>query len=420
MCAKTKKTMKINKSTIQYYFLLFIIYGLLLQILFSMQETFAYMDEIIALSALFFFRKLPKPILNILMFFSISLIFALLGNIVHQKQVLPAVLLDFVTFVKFFAVLIVGYGLFKDGEIFKFRKKIIKHCKFLLVFSFCFVLAVQVPVMGNLLTFVFQRDVFLHPFGIYYIHNISHPLALYVFCLYCLYCFLSFLSTENKKKIILIPLVVGLLSATTVATVYAVVFVVVFVVFIWKKKQIKSWHFLLAIPLVLLMAWDEIAFYFFNESGDYGARSVLLLTSFVVARDYFPLGSGFGTYATSPSAKWHSSLYSDYGLDKIHGLTEDAPKFISDSFYPAIIAETGFIGAGFYLLALFLTFVLILKMQNNKYSMIALVLFLLVLFNSVANASFFNILAVFPAFLIGLLSYADKNKIKLCQKKQIQ
>jgi hypothetical protein len=399
-----------DKIKTQYYFIILILYALFTSVLFRE----AYVDELIALSAVFFLKKLSKPILRILLFLSISILFALLGNFFYEKQVESAIILDFLTFCKFFATLIVGYGLCWRRIIFRFRNEFIKHCKFLLALCLCFALVLQMTGLGNSLASIFQTEITSHQYGYNYVHNISHQMALYAFSIYC---FLSFLSEKNQKKIILIPVLVGLVSATTVATVYVVILFFAFTLFIWKRKTIKIVHLLYGVVFVLFLAKDTFVYYFGEDfRSDFSTRASLLYHSFHVASDYFPFGSGLATYGTSSAAKWYSKIYYEYGLDTIHGLTEEAPTFSSDSFYPAIIAETGFIGAICYLIALCLILTQIFKIQNNKHFIIALLVFLIPLFNSIANASFFNILASLPAFLIGMFLYLENELISNISK----
>jgi hypothetical protein len=236
-----------DKIKAQYYFVILILYTLFISVF--LKET--YVDEFIALSAVFFLKKLSKPILRILLFFSISILFALLGNSFYKTQVESAIILDFLTFCKFFATLIVGYGLCWRKILFRFRNEFIKHCKFLLALCLCFAIVLQITYLSGLLADVFQREITYHQYGYNYIPNISHPMALYASSIYC---FLSFLSEKDQKKFILIPVLLGLISATNVATVYAIILFFAFTLFVWKRKKIKIVHLLCGLVFVLFLA----------------------------------------------------------------------------------------------------------------------------------------------------------------------
>lgn len=73
------------------------------------------------------------------------------------------------------------------------------------------------------------------------------------------------------------------------------------------------------------------------------ARTALYLVAPQVANDYFPLGSGLGTFGTYISSKHYSDVYVEYGLSGIWGLRAQ-DTFITDTFWPAVIAELGWIG----------------------------------------------------------------------------
>ncbi len=91
------------------------------------------------------------------------------------------------------------------------------------------------------------------------------------------------------------------------------------------------------------------------------ARVALYVGGISLANKYFPLGVGFGRFASVTAAKYYSPLYYETGLSKIRGLQATSQQkhegFLTDTFYPHIIAETGWIGFFFFLI--FILFVLL-------------------------------------------------------------
>ena len=79
------------------------------------------------------------------------------------------------------------------------------------------------------------------------------------------------------------------------------------------------------------------------------ARFVLYATSFLVFRDYFPFGSGFGSFATFASGAYYSSIYKEYGIDGVWGISKSYHSFISDTYYPSL-AQFGVVGVVLFLL----------------------------------------------------------------------
>lgn len=73
----------------------------------------------------------------------------------------------------------------------------------------------------------------------------------------------------------------------------------------------------------------------------------MMLTSMQILYDYFPFGSGLGSFGTFASAEYYSPVYSAYGIDHLWGLSKDMPAFICDAFYPEL-AQFGVAGVILY------------------------------------------------------------------------
>jgi hypothetical protein len=71
-----------------------------------------------------------------------------------------------------------------------------------------------------------------------------------------------------------------------------------------------------------------------------------------VAQQYFPLGSGLGTYGGAGAQKFDLSLFQDLGFGRYWWFMQG--KFLVDTYWPNVAAESGLFGAAF-LLAFFAT-----------------------------------------------------------------
>ncbi|MGD7024733.1 hypothetical protein ACQCVK_19295 [Rossellomorea vietnamensis] len=100
----------------------------------------------------------------------------------------------------------------------------------------------------------------------------------------------------------------------------------------------------------------------FNKS----ARKALYLFSFVIAIDYFPLGVGIGNYGSLYSKLDYSEVYYKYGLNNVWGLTPDNPMWVTDTFWPAILGETGALGLLIYLLIFIKIFFILIKNYKQE------------------------------------------------------
>ena len=99
------------------------------------------------------------------------------------------------------------------------------------------------------------------------------------------------------------------------------------------------------------------------------SRGVLLIKSIYIANDFFPFGTGFGTYAGYFSGKYYSWVYPMYGLDQVWGITRDNYDFIADQFWPMILGQFGWFGLILYTAILYcfiMLFVKLLKMNSEK------------------------------------------------------
>jgi hypothetical protein len=96
------------------------------------------------------------------------------------------------------------------------------------------------------------------------------------------------------------------------------------------------------------------------------SRIAIYETAFKIAADNFPLGAGFGQFGSWMSRIYYSPLYEKYGLSSIYGLSKEAPYHITDTFYPMLIAELGFLGCFIYLVFIFnISYPIFIKLKSG-------------------------------------------------------
>jgi len=83
--------------------------------------------------------------------------------------------------------------------------------------------------------------------------------------------------------------------------------------------------------------------YVFVDMYD-SARNALYQVSILIGKNEFPFGAGFGRYGSFTARSQYSPVYYEYGMDTIWGLTPDKPDFATDTYWPSVIGEIGFIG----------------------------------------------------------------------------
>ena len=138
---------------------------------------------------------------------------------------------------------------------------------------------------------------------------------------------------------------------------------------------------------------EHYAQYFSDDLQEENARPVLYVTSLLISYDDFPLGVGFGRFASPTSQQYESPVYADYGIDSVYGLSYTwNSRFMADTFWPMILGETGFIGLLIYVILLWRVFSPYIKgffhdTEDGRFLMPS-VLFILSLVGSVAKPVF--------------------------------
>jgi hypothetical protein len=195
-----------------------------------------------------------------------------------------------------------------------------------------------------------------------------HPLLMGWFMSFmALYCFAYFL-IKKKTAFLLTSLLFSFgcilsMKVKAIAGLGLCMAIGYFVAPLSHKLRAKIGFVLFPIILIGLMLFaptitdlfeTKINFYFNSENAMELARNILTYKSFEIARDYFPIGAGLGRYGSYLSKLYYSPLYYKYGLSRIWGMSKANPFFITDTFWPMIIGESGFIGLALYILIFFL------------------------------------------------------------------
>ena len=158
---------------------------------------------------------------------------------------------------------------------------------------------------------------------------------------------------ESKKNtyIAIAIMLVGLMSGKSKYMGQCVCFIGI-VIYLKNKVNYRNpkVYALLAIltAAVLFVSWSKFSAYYIDgfegETEELAARPATYKTAFgKILWDYFPFGSGLGSFATAAAAKEYSPLYYKYNLNEIWGMTPDFTAFMADSFYPSL-CEYGVVG----------------------------------------------------------------------------
>lgn len=124
-------------------------------------------------------------------------------------------------------------------------------------------------------------------------------------------------------------------------------------IFIEKSQKFKWYYLLFIIPICLWTGRNEIISYLINQNAP---RYKLFYYAFITAKNFFPIGSGFATYASTMAISNYSLLYTEYKFNNIWGMSSENSAFLMDSYYPQIIGQFGILGTITYIIFIYSIF----------------------------------------------------------------
>lgn len=391
-----KTRFKIKKKEL--YLAVFIVLIMFQQPLQGKLSVFSYLDELpallaIAISGVFSgritVRKKNAGLIRALLCFVLS---GLLGNILFRYQPLKYVVIDLFTNLKFILTLCFSLRFFSNG--------IRGYDRLPGVLS----------ALSGLLFLLFLADRLFGLYGGEVRYGIraaalffGHPQYLAGFCV-CLIAGLSLYGPGRYWRPIVLDLIMTAFTLRAKAFASVTAFGCLAFIVYALRSQIKFRRYVLLAGLSVLVAWPQISYYFITLAGA-SARSVILRTSFQILIDYFPIGTGFGTYASHSAAAHYSPVYYKYGFEAIYELRNAATgTFFDDQFWPIIIGQTGFIGLASYVsyLVILLKRVRLMASTNKNAYFASMFLFLYLLIGTMSDPGFNNTIAVPLALMLGL------------------
>ncbi len=241
----------------------------------------------------------------------------------------------------------------------------------LLVFLFG---VVDFIVPGPFRSFIHNSTFIDYRFGLPSVQSIFiHPGAFgWFMAFFASFCFAFFLILKKKRYLVFsILFILGVLLSMRFKPEVGLLLALSIAFFIIPGA--KKVRFISVIGLLVLVFGgifgtkinmlfeDRLYSYFQNPDLSNQARNVLYTTSFRIAKDFFPLGSGLATFGGWISDLYYSPLYTKYGISSVYGLQKGG-NFITDTFWPYLIAQVGLIGTGCYIWILISLFCSTVKM----------------------------------------------------------
>lgn len=381
-----------------------LLYGLLFENIFERYiPVLGMVDEIVGILIIFLglFNIIRERSLNIvyknsykiLLSMIVFVVIGLIGNYIFQYQYTYFALKDVFTFRGFFVYAMLPI-VFSDFKLDDYTKLINKNIKFITIALFAL-------TIFNLFTNTFPY--YEIRFGIKSHQLIfTHPTYLAATAIIII-CMLSAFIKEDKSNYLYIFMmyIVVLLTLRTKAIIFLLGHVYLMFMVCVKKRKLNKIDFLVVFLIVLGFSINQVSEYLRNPDW---ARSAMLINSFDIAKNSFPFGSGFGTFGSWVSGVNYSPLYFNYDMYTTWGLAPDYYNFVSDNFWPMVIAQCGFIGL---IIIMYVIYQIYKDIKNNNdlymyFGQMSVMLYLLSA--SVGEASFAGQYTVVCFIIIGLLN----------------
>lgn len=282
---------------------------------------------------------------KILALYAVIMVTGFYSLIINGKQQLIYGLADAVVFSKCLLMYFASRLLFRKFEILKLTDKSIKIVKYMVLFIFLLLMANKVLHLFpqvDLRFGLWSEELF---FG--------HPSRLAFFSIFTFCILLP--SFRKKRQLYKTPyffllLLIGFFSLRIKFFGFIVIsLVAVFGLKYFSRINFKSPKTIiigsLTVFLLFAVGYKQLTYYYSPKSAEDGfARAVLLYKGFELANNHFPLGTGFGTFASYYSGVSYSEVYYDLAIDKVYGLSPAHPGYIADSFWPMIVGQFGYLG----------------------------------------------------------------------------
>lgn len=158
----------------------------------------------------------------------------------------------------------------------------------------------------------------------------------------------------DKNILIILNLFSLFMTMRNKAFTYIVFFiVVVYLIPHISFNKIKIRYFLLPLALAIVISKDKIINYL---NFSWSPREALYTCGYQLMKQCFPIGSGFGSFASSVSGEYYSNAYYTFGLNLKPGMSPSDFIDLGDAGIPYYYACFGLLGVLVFVLILYLIF----------------------------------------------------------------
>ena len=367
---------------------------------------FSYYDEILAVSSLlslFFSMAMRKSRFTREMKIALCLLFAIvviglfgnfLSGIVSDTFF---ILVDILACSKFFII----YFALKSilGNTSYFVSYMARESKVLLVLMLACLVINQFVDIGM----TYEMRYGLKAFQFVFIHP-THMVTLSLACMAFIYSDAS----NGWKKYIGIALV--LMAMSLRSRWVALALVIVLIIFV-KKGSTRAPFVVIGVGSVSAFLVGQAQMSVYYGSASESARGHLMTTALSVFQNFFPLGAGFASFGSGVTKTIYSPLYYQYGLQNVYGLAPNNPSYLTDTFWPVVLAQFGFLGLIIWLLLLIMLVVDFYRLGiASGMLVLSLTMIAAILISTTASGSIFSMqmITLLVAFMTAMKANIDR------------
>ena len=333
-------------------------------------NIFNYMDEclilIFSFYSLFHIRKkFPKIILKLIFLICGFWLCGIISGLMNSQIQVFSFLMQSFLMVKFFILIISIILISPNEKLINYMRQAIFFWGWISAFTgiinFCFH-SIWIKIIPY--AYLYNRNGFNSVQGLF-IHAGQYGwFMLFVALLYIS----EFYYTKDKKSLknAIIMTICSFLSIKA-KVLGGFLVVILFIVFCMKNRAIdikKITIIFMGLTVFVRIFWDFLYSTFsmyFTNTGDVTARFALLNGSINILKDYFPLGVGFSKFGSYYASVNYSEYYYKYNLYWVYGLKPNDVFFGTDTFWPAIMGETGILGTLLYIIMIIIIFKFLYK-----------------------------------------------------------
>lgn len=386
------------KKLIINFLIIFLLINNIIFNIFELPSWASYWDEMIEILVITYGllysikRKMEKRyfVLTVLLFLIVSI--GILANILFEySHSADAIFRDVFLFLKFPMVLVFLKSTGIDKELAEnFSIKIIK------------LFTIIIFIFGIISLFL---DLGLSQMSIRngirpYQFLFNHPTFLVLYSVFSIALLESNFDKNGKKIYIIMNLITIFLTMRTKG--FALIAIYLFLKFTnkWSNK-LKVLYWVGVIFIGFLASYTKLLEY---SSYSTSAREVFYLGSIELAKMCFPIGSGFGTFASHISYKYHSQIYNFIHIPLY--ASENAALVYGDTGFPYYIGQFGFMGI--ILIIIFGKKLLNMLNKNVQYKLPVNILLIYILIGLTSETILLNS-GIELAFMLAIVSKKIEN-----------